>query len=160
MARTSSASVGRGILNEDLHSKSVMEPVGLGKIARLINAGKIDSSELITMKTFKDTWAIGKQIQDGVRLMGRGAEHIQWPIHLERCSIDHAERVNEVVLKHDHHRLANQIVRAFGEYSLAGPVIWSCCVLIQGKQQDEFPEYVSRARVEHFIEMDSGDKST
>ncbi|XP_071717726.1 uncharacterized protein [Rutidosis leptorrhynchoides] len=59
------------------------QPVGLGKIARLINAGKIDSSELITMKTLKDTGAIGKQIRDGVRLMGRGAEQIQWPIHLE-----------------------------------------------------------------------------
>lgn len=59
------------------------QPVGLGKIAKLINAGKIDSSELITMKILKDTRAIGKQIKDGVRLMGRGAEHIQWPIHLE-----------------------------------------------------------------------------
>ncbi|KAA0054208.1 50S ribosomal protein L15 [Cucumis melo var. makuwa] len=59
------------------------QPVGLGKIAKLINAGKIDSSELITMKTLKDTGAIGKQIEDGVRLMGRGAEHIKWPIHLE-----------------------------------------------------------------------------
>ncbi|OWM76393.1 uncharacterized protein LOC116212387 [Punica granatum] len=59
------------------------QPVGLGKIAKLINAGKIDSSELITMKTLKDVGAIGKQIKDGVRLMGRGAEQIQWPIHLE-----------------------------------------------------------------------------
>ncbi|XP_050381605.1 uncharacterized protein LOC126798637 [Argentina anserina] len=59
------------------------QPVGLGKIAKLINAGKIDSSELITMKTLKDTGAIGKQIKDGVRLMGRGAEHIKWPINLE-----------------------------------------------------------------------------
>ncbi|GAB2277997.1 hypothetical protein Dimus_012697 [Dionaea muscipula] len=59
------------------------QPVGLGKIARLINAGKIDSGELITMKTLKDTGAIGKKIEDGVSLMGRGAELIQWPIHLE-----------------------------------------------------------------------------
>ncbi|KAL6204891.1 hypothetical protein ACLB2K_022158 [Fragaria x ananassa] len=59
------------------------QPVGLGKIAKLINAGKIDSSELITMKTLKDTGAIGKQIKDGMRLMGRGAEHIKWPINLE-----------------------------------------------------------------------------
>ncbi|XP_020089629.1 uncharacterized protein LOC109711120 [Ananas comosus] len=59
------------------------QPVGLGKIAKLINAGEIDSSELITMKTLKDTGAIGKQIKDGVRLMGRGAEDIKWPIHLE-----------------------------------------------------------------------------
>ncbi|KAJ7978823.1 50S ribosomal protein L15 [Quillaja saponaria] len=59
------------------------QPVGLGKIAYLINKGKIDSSELITMKTLKDTGAIGKQIKDGVRLMARGAEKIKWPIHLE-----------------------------------------------------------------------------
>lgn len=31
----------------------VMQPVGLGKIAKLINAGKIDSHELITMKVLK-----------------------------------------------------------------------------------------------------------
>ncbi|KAI8551529.1 hypothetical protein RHMOL_Rhmol06G0193900 [Rhododendron molle] len=62
------------------------QPVGLGKIAKLINAGKIDSSELITMKTLKDAGAIGKQIRDGVRLMGRGSEHIKWPIHLERTN--------------------------------------------------------------------------
>uniref|UniRef100_A0A3Q7F5J8 SET domain-containing protein n=1 Tax=Solanum lycopersicum TaxID=4081 RepID=A0A3Q7F5J8_SOLLC len=33
--------------------------------------------------TFQDSGAIGKQIEDGARLMGRGAELIQWPIHLE-----------------------------------------------------------------------------
>lgn len=59
------------------------QPIGLGKIAKLINAGKIDSSELITMKTLKDAGALGKQIKDGVRLMGRGSEQIKWPIHLE-----------------------------------------------------------------------------
>ncbi|XP_047341867.1 50S ribosomal protein L15-like [Impatiens glandulifera] len=59
------------------------QPVGLGKVAALINAGKIDSSELITMKTLKEAGAVGKQIRDGVKLMGRGAEFIQWPIHLE-----------------------------------------------------------------------------
>ncbi|TXG60545.1 hypothetical protein EZV62_015118 [Acer yangbiense] len=59
------------------------QPVGLGKIAYLINAGKIDSHELITMKTLKDVGAVGKQIKDGVRLMGRGSEKIEWPIHLE-----------------------------------------------------------------------------
>ncbi|KAL1541254.1 50S ribosomal protein L15-like [Salvia divinorum] len=35
------------------------------------------------MKTLKDCGATGKQIEDGVRLMGRGAEHIKWLIHLE-----------------------------------------------------------------------------
>jgi hypothetical protein len=31
----------------------LLQPIGLGKIATFINAGKIDSSELITMKTLK-----------------------------------------------------------------------------------------------------------
>lgn len=70
----------RGFTNQ---FRLTFQPIGLGKIAKLINAGKIDSSELITMKTLKDTGAVGKQIEDGVRLMGRGAEEIQWPIHLE-----------------------------------------------------------------------------
>ncbi|KAL5553346.1 hypothetical protein UlMin_040747 [Ulmus minor] len=51
------------------------QPVGLGKIAKLINEGKIDSHELITMKTLKM----------GLRLMGRGADQLKWPIHLEHC---------------------------------------------------------------------------
>ena len=41
---------------DDYHSSFfffLWQPVGLGKIAKLINAGKIDSSELITMKTLK-----------------------------------------------------------------------------------------------------------
>ena len=38
---------------KDVYDCFVMQPVGLGKIAKLINAGKIDSHELITMKTLK-----------------------------------------------------------------------------------------------------------
>lgn len=60
------------------------QPITLGKLARYINAGRIDSSELITMKTLKDVGAIGKQIEDGVKLLGgSGAKDIQWPIHVE-----------------------------------------------------------------------------
>ncbi|KAK0607090.1 hypothetical protein LWI29_009088 [Acer saccharum] len=33
--------------------------------------------------TFPDVGAVGKQIKDGVRLMGRGSEKIEWPLHLE-----------------------------------------------------------------------------
>ncbi|WZZ12552.1 hypothetical protein YC2023_105641 [Brassica napus] len=70
-------------------------PVGLGKIAKLINAGEIDSHELITMKTLKDVGAIGKQIEDGVRLMGRGADEIKWPLHFEVSRV--TVRAKEVV---------------------------------------------------------------
>ncbi|CAL9197307.1 unnamed protein product [Musa hybrid cultivar] len=59
--------------DEELEEASL---VGLGKIAKLINAGKFDSLELITMKTLNNTGAMGKQIEDGVRLMTRGPEQI------------------------------------------------------------------------------------
>ncbi|KAK3025761.1 hypothetical protein RJ639_041917 [Escallonia herrerae] len=73
----------RGFKNPFSLTFQLCLPVGLGKIAKLINAGKIDSSELITTKTLKEVGAVGKQIRDGVRLMGRGSEDIKWPIHLE-----------------------------------------------------------------------------
>ncbi|CAL9057832.1 unnamed protein product [Musa banksii] len=59
--------------DEELEEASL---VGLGKIAKLINAGNFDSLELITMKTLNNTGAMGKQIEDGVRLMTRGSEQI------------------------------------------------------------------------------------
>ncbi|KAF3567183.1 hypothetical protein DY000_02011644 [Brassica cretica] len=65
------------------------------QIAKLINAGQIDSHELITMKTLKDVGAIGKQIEDGVRLMGRGADEIKWPLHFEVSRV--TVRAKEVV---------------------------------------------------------------
>jgi hypothetical protein len=37
----------------------------------------------ICIPLWQETGAIGKQIKDGIRLMGRGAEEIKWPIHLE-----------------------------------------------------------------------------
>ncbi|KAK9224743.1 hypothetical protein WN943_009779 [Citrus x changshan-huyou] len=45
----------------------VKKQLELRKIRYLINAGKIDSYDLITMKTLKDAGAIWKHIEDGVR---------------------------------------------------------------------------------------------
>jgi large subunit ribosomal protein L15 len=75
------------------------QPITLGKLARYINAGLIDSSELITMKTLKDVGAIGKQIEDGVKLLGgSGAKDIQWPIHVEvsRVTVPAKEAIEAV----------------------------------------------------------------
>ncbi|XP_060185138.1 probable LRR receptor-like serine/threonine-protein kinase RFK1 [Lycium barbarum] len=46
------------------------QPVGLGKIAKLINARKIDSSELITMKTLKVIVAYGVTFLSSNQLVG------------------------------------------------------------------------------------------
>ncbi|CAB4290208.1 unnamed protein product [Prunus armeniaca] len=53
---------------------------GNGKMERLIYLADICLGSSIM---YSDTGAIRKQIKDGVRLMGRGAEQIQWPIHFE-----------------------------------------------------------------------------
>ena len=46
----------------------LMQPVGLGKIAKLINAGQIDSHELITMKTLK-VWSHSSLFYSHVSLL-------------------------------------------------------------------------------------------
>ena len=45
---------------KDVYGCCVVQPVGLGKIAKHINAGQIDSHELIKMKTLKVwSWCCG-----------------------------------------------------------------------------------------------------
>ncbi|KAJ6921293.1 hypothetical protein NC652_015255 [Populus alba x Populus x berolinensis] len=51
-------------------TKFTERKLGVGKIAKLINSRKMDS----TTKILKDTGAIGKQIKNGARLMGCDAE--------------------------------------------------------------------------------------
>uniref|UniRef100_B9HBZ9 Uncharacterized protein n=1 Tax=Populus trichocarpa TaxID=3694 RepID=B9HBZ9_POPTR len=64
---------GRRMKEIEKQNKFTERKLGLGKIAKLINSGKIDS----TTKILKDTGAIGKQIKNGARLMGCDAENIQ-----------------------------------------------------------------------------------
>ncbi|KAH9329712.1 hypothetical protein KI387_001820 [Taxus chinensis] len=74
---------------------SIIKPISLKKLAKYINAGRIDSSELITMKTLKDAGVLGKKVEDGVRLLGRGAEEIRWPVHIEVSRV--TQRAKEAV---------------------------------------------------------------
>ncbi|KAL3688543.1 hypothetical protein R1sor_014852 [Riccia sorocarpa] len=59
------------------------QPVNLNTIADLVSTGRIDPSQLITMKTLKDAGAVGKKTLDGMKLLGRGAEEFKLPIHIE-----------------------------------------------------------------------------
>lgn len=59
------------------------QPVNLNTIAELVTKGRIDASQLITMKTLKDAGAVGKKMKDGMKLLGRGAEEFTLPIHVE-----------------------------------------------------------------------------
>ncbi|KAL2630606.1 hypothetical protein R1flu_015292 [Riccia fluitans] len=70
----------RGFTNNLGHS---YQPVNLNTIADLVSKGRIDPSQLITIKTLKDAGAVGKKMLDGMKLLGRGAEEFKLPIHIE-----------------------------------------------------------------------------
>ncbi|BBN02800.1 hypothetical protein Mp_2g18240 [Marchantia polymorpha subsp. ruderalis] len=59
------------------------QPVNLNKIAELVCKGRINASQLITMKTLKDAGAVGKKMLDGMKMLERASEHFLLPIHIE-----------------------------------------------------------------------------
>lgn len=70
----------RGFTNVFGHS---FQEVNLGTIAEFVKQGRIDASQLITMKTLKDAGALGKKVKDGVKLLGRGSEKLSLPLNIE-----------------------------------------------------------------------------
>ncbi|GBG68275.1 hypothetical protein CBR_g2823 [Chara braunii] len=59
------------------------QPVNLWTIVEKVKQGKIDPSQTVTMKTLKDARVIGKKINDGVKLLGRGAHEFDIPLNIE-----------------------------------------------------------------------------
>lgn len=49
-------------------------PLNLDRVAELVKLGRLDASETITMKHLRDARAISKNVRDGVKLLGRGAQ--------------------------------------------------------------------------------------
>ncbi|KAI9323124.1 ribosomal protein L18e/L15P [Dichotomocladium elegans] len=69
----------RGFYN--LHGKNFQE-VNLDRLQHWVQSGRIDASKTITMKDLLDTRCIHK-IEDGVKLLGVGAESFSLPITIE-----------------------------------------------------------------------------
>eukprot|EP00002_Diphylleia_rotans_P024622 TRINITY_DN4870_c0_g1_i1.p1 TRINITY_DN4870_c0_g1~~TRINITY_DN4870_c0_g1_i1.p1 ORF type:complete len:274 (-),score=52.65 TRINITY_DN4870_c0_g1_i1:95-916(-) len=72
-------------------------PVELSKIKWLIEIGRINANETITMKTLKDAGAV-HHVKDGVKLMGSGADNFEYKIDIEvskatRRAIEAVEKV-------------------------------------------------------------------
>ncbi|KAI5080691.1 hypothetical protein GOP47_0003875 [Adiantum capillus-veneris] len=59
------------------------KPVNLKSVAESVEQGVLDSGDLITMKTLKDVGLVGKQMKDGVKLLGAGADKFSLPLHFE-----------------------------------------------------------------------------
>lgn len=59
------------------------KPLNLKTVTESVEKGVLDSAQLITMKTLKDAGLVGKQIKDGVKLLGAGADSFSLPMHFE-----------------------------------------------------------------------------
>ncbi|KAG0576707.1 hypothetical protein KC19_5G101700 [Ceratodon purpureus] len=70
----------RGFTNNFMNT---FQEINLNTISELAKEGRIDPSQLITMKTLKDAGALGKKVKDGVKLLGRGAESFSLPLQIE-----------------------------------------------------------------------------
>lgn len=58
------------------------EPLNLDKLQKFIAAGRLDPSEVITMKQLYDCGIVGK-IKHGVKLLGQGSKGFSTPIKIE-----------------------------------------------------------------------------
>jgi len=86
------------VRKKGFHNPSRVEwtPLNLKHLGRCIDEGKIDTSEIVTMKSLRDSGVVGKKIRHGVKVLARGAEDFQHQVHLQvsKCSIE-AEKAIE-----------------------------------------------------------------
>lgn len=61
--------------------------LNLDRLKEYIEQGRLDASQIITMKELRDSGTIRRKIKDGVKLLARGAEDFKIPVHLQVCSI-------------------------------------------------------------------------
>eukprot|EP00850_Spirogloea_muscicola_P013676 SM000094S24693 [mRNA] locus=s94:236541:238648:+ [translate_table: standard] len=67
-------------------------PQALPDVVAAVEAGALDASRLITMKTLVDSGVSQKRVGDGIKLMGRGAEKLKVPLHLEVSRVSQVAR--------------------------------------------------------------------
>lgn len=60
-------------------------PLAVGRLVKWIKLGRLPADEVITMRMLRQSRAIGKKVDHGVRLQGLGAESVDIPINIEVC---------------------------------------------------------------------------
>lgn len=68
------------------------KPLNLKTVMESVEKGTLDSTRLITMKTLKDAGLVGKQIKDGVKLLGAGADNFSLPMNFEVSRVSQKAR--------------------------------------------------------------------
>lgn len=66
--------------------------LNVGTVADWVRAGRLDADEVITMQDLRNSGAVSKRILWGIKLLGRGAEKVDRPIHLQVSAVSAAAR--------------------------------------------------------------------
>ncbi|KAL4529265.1 hypothetical protein Ndes2526B_g04094 [Nannochloris sp. 'desiccata'] len=70
----------------------VYHPLNLQRLQEWIQTGRLDASQVITMKDLRDSGAVRKQIGDGVKLLADGAEDFSIKVDLQITAASTAAR--------------------------------------------------------------------
>jgi large subunit ribosomal protein L15 len=70
----------------------VYHPLNLHRLQEWIETGRLDASQVITMKDLRDSGAVRKQISDGVKLLADGAEDFTLKVDLQITAASSAAR--------------------------------------------------------------------
>lgn len=78
-------------------NKIVWVPLNLNTLQRWVSDGRLPTEQVVTMKTLRDSGAVGKKVKHGVKVLANGAERFQTPLHLEvsQCSASAREAIEK-----------------------------------------------------------------
>ncbi|GBF89474.1 50S ribosomal protein L15 [Raphidocelis subcapitata] len=66
--------------------------LNLGTVADFVKGGRIDASQAITMQDLRNSGAIPKRVLWGVKLLARGADRVDQPLHLQVSAVSASAR--------------------------------------------------------------------
>ncbi|GMH34138.1 hypothetical protein BSKO_01972 [Bryopsis sp. KO-2023] len=72
-------------------------PLNLDRLKECIGYGKLDTTQTITMKNLRDSGTVGKKIKHGVKVLAKGKEKFDVPVHLQvsKCSMQAREAIEK-----------------------------------------------------------------
>lgn len=78
---------------------SLLQPLNIDRLARYVEAGRLDTSKTITMKELRDCGCVTHKIHKGIKLLAKNAERVTLskPIHIQVSDV--SQKAREVIEK-------------------------------------------------------------
>lgn len=67
-------------------------PLNLDRLQEWVASERLDTSRVITMRDLRDSGAVRRRVGDGVKLLGRGSEAFNLPIHLQVSQVSQSAK--------------------------------------------------------------------